>query len=243
MGILLVRGRALERGDSEGGPPVIVINETLARRYFADENPIGEYLIFKLDPDGDEIEHEIAGVARDITNWGFNEGKWPRIYAPFVQAPTAFMNVVVRTRGAPLEAVPALRAEFASIDPSLALFQFESMTDRMQRSKWQQRLFAVLMIALGMLALVLASVGVLRRGELLDRAPHARVRDPFGARRRALGHRRPGAARGPRPGRARPCARGTARRGHGAPAPGDALRDLAVAAFLRSSRWRYCLPP
>ncbi len=160
MGILLVRGRALERGDSEGGPPVIVINETLARRYFADENPIGEYLIFKLDPDGDEIEHEIAGVARDITNWGFNEEKWPRIYAPFVQAPTAFMNVVVRTRGAPLEAVPALRAEFASIDPSLALFQFESMTDRMQRSKWQQRLFAVLMIALGMLALVLASVGV-----------------------------------------------------------------------------------
>ena len=160
MGIPLARGRALERGDGEGGRPVIVINETLARRYFADEYPIGEHLIFKLDPDGDESEHEIVGVARDIINWGFAEEKWPRIYAPFVQAPTAFMNVVVRTRGAPLEAVPALRGEFASIDPDLALFQFESMTDRIQRSKWQQRLFAVIMIALGTLALVLASVGV-----------------------------------------------------------------------------------
>ncbi|MEE9280889.1 MAG: FtsX-like permease family protein, partial [Myxococcota bacterium] len=160
MGIPLARGRALERADGEGGRPVIVINETLARRYFADEYPIGEHLVFKLDPDGEEIEHEIVGVARDIINWGFNEEKWPRIYAPFVQAPTAFMNVVVRTRGAPLEAVPALRAEFASIDPNLALFQFESMTDRMQRSKWQQRLFAVIMISLGTLALVLASVGV-----------------------------------------------------------------------------------
>ena len=159
MGILLVRGRALERGDGEDARPVIVINETLARRYFVDEDPIGEHLIFKLD-DGEEIEHEVVGVARDIINWGFNEEKWPLIYAPFVQAPTAFMNVIVRTRGAPLKEVPSLRAEFASIDPNLALFQFESMTDRMQRSKWQQRLFAVLMVALGMLALVLASVGV-----------------------------------------------------------------------------------
>ncbi len=159
MGIPLVRGRALEQGDGEGGRAVIVINETLARRYFVDEDPIGEHLIFELD-DGEEIEHEIVGVARDIINWGFNEEKWPLIYAPFVQAPTAFMNVIVRTRGAPLKEVPSLRAEFASIDPNLALFQFESMTDRMQRSKWQQRLFAVLMVALGMLALVLASVGV-----------------------------------------------------------------------------------
>lgn len=159
MQIGLVRGREFDRHDGETARRVIVINETLAGRYFAGEDPLGEHLVFKLG-DGEEAEHEIVGVARDVVSWSFTEPDWPYIYAPFAQEPTSYMNVLVRTLGEPLKTVPALRAEFASLDRALALFQFESMTARMRRSQWQARLFAVVMIAMGGLALVLASVGV-----------------------------------------------------------------------------------
>ena len=160
LGVRLLRGRRLDPHDGEGGRRVVLVNETLAERYLAGLDPLRQHLVFKVEDDGEEQEYEIVGVVHDIVNWSFNEEAWPRVYVPFAQEPSAYMSVVVRTRADPLAAVPALRAEFAALDPLLALFQFESMTARVLRSKWQGRLFFVLMSVLGALALGLASIGV-----------------------------------------------------------------------------------
>lgn len=160
LGVPLLRGRWLERYDRASTRWVVLINETLAKRYFPGRDPVGEHLVFALGAGAEEREREVVGVVADMVNWTFTEEAWPRIYAPFAQEPWSYISVVARTRGSPLSAVPAIRAEFASLDPELPLFQFETMRSRLERSKWQARLFFVVMAGLGGLALVLAAIGV-----------------------------------------------------------------------------------
>ncbi len=160
LGVPLQRGRFIEAADDENGRRVIVVNETLARRYFPAGDSLGERILYTRDASTAPVEHEIVGVVRDIKNWAFNEPAYPRIYAPYEQSPGPYLNLVVRTEGDPLVAAPAIRSEIGRLDPALATFAFESMDSRVTRSRWQGRMFSVVMVALGALALVLATVGV-----------------------------------------------------------------------------------
>ncbi len=155
LGIRLLQGRSFDEGDTESSLPVVVINETLARRYFAGGSPLGERLVLE-----DDEAREIVGVVADIKHWGFADEPTPQIYEPFAQRPSRYMSLVLRTSADPLTVVAGLRREMRALDPLLPIFTVETMTSRAQRSLWQQSLFALLMGILGGLALLLASVGV-----------------------------------------------------------------------------------
>ena len=109
--------------------------------------------------DGGE-PREIIGVVADIKHWGFNEDPSPQLFEPFVQQPSSFMSLVLRTKGDPFMVVPGLRREVRAIDPVLPIFTVETMTSRAERSLWQGSLFALQIGILGGLALVLAAVGI-----------------------------------------------------------------------------------
>ena len=155
LGIRLLQGRVFSEDDGESAAPVVVINQTLARRHFAAETPLGKRIVI----DGGE-PREIIGVVADIKHWGFNEDPSPQLFEPFVQQPSSFMSLVLRTKGDPLMVVPGLRREVRAIDPVLPIFTVETMTSRAERSLWQGSLFALQMGILGGLALVLAAVGI-----------------------------------------------------------------------------------
>ncbi len=155
LGIRLLQGRVFSKDDGESAAPVVVINQTLARRHFAAETPLGQRIVI----DGGE-PREIIGVVADIKHWGFNEDPSPQLFEPFVQQPSSFMSLVLRTKGDPLMVVPGLRREVRAIDPVLPIFTVETMTSRAERSLWQGSLFALQMGILGGLALVLAAVGI-----------------------------------------------------------------------------------
>ena len=155
LGIRLLQGRVFSEEDSESAAPVVVINQTLARRHFPSESPLGKRLVIE---EGDP--REIVGVVADIKHWGFREDPSPQLFEPFVQQPNSFMSLILRTRGDPLQLVPSLRREVRAIDPMLPMFTVETMSSRAERSLWQQSLFALQMGILGGLALVLAAVGI-----------------------------------------------------------------------------------
>ena len=155
LGIRLLQGRVFSEEHSESGAPVVVINQTLARRYFAGESPLGQRLVIEQGE-----PREIIGVVADIKHWGLREDASPQLFEPFVQQPNSHMSLVMRTKGDPLQVVPGLRREVRAIDPLLPIFTVETMTSRAERSLWQQSLFALQMGLLGGLALVLAAVGI-----------------------------------------------------------------------------------
>lgn len=159
LGVRLLQGRVLRETDSESALRVVVVNETLARRHFPGESPLGKRIV--VDYEGETRESlEIVGVVTDIKHWGFRDEPTPQMYEPFQQRPTAFMSLVLRTTVPPETVAPSLRREVRGLDPLLPVFTVETMSSRATRALWQQSLFALQMGILGGLALVLASVGV-----------------------------------------------------------------------------------
>jgi len=98
MGISLIRGRLFSEDDSASTPPVALISETLARRYFPGENPLGRQLIFGFPPHGD-VSREIVGVVADIHDVSIASNPGPMMYVPFAQVPF-WGSEVERYRGA-----------------------------------------------------------------------------------------------------------------------------------------------
>jgi hypothetical protein len=96
MGIPLIRGRVFSVDDTLWTPPVALISETLARRYFPHENPLGRHLIFGFPPHGD-VSREIVGVVADIHDVSLAKEPGPMMYVPFGQAPFWGAEVVVRS--------------------------------------------------------------------------------------------------------------------------------------------------
>ena len=116
MGIPLIRGRVFSVDDTLSTPPVALISETLAKRYFPNENPLGRHLIFGFPPHGD-VSREIVGVVADIHDVSLATEPGPMMYVPFGQAPFWGAEVVVRSGLRAAEVAAAIRTETHNIDP------------------------------------------------------------------------------------------------------------------------------
>ena len=159
MGLRLVAGRFFEPGDDGEASPVVVINETLAERYFADRDPIGQRIYFGRIDD-DPTYRTIIGVAGDVKNFGVTAGGRNAIYFPFAQLPSGFMSMLLRTDQDPsLLAAPA-RAVVAEMDDLLAMANITTMNDVVDQSLAAERFTTTLMGAFAAVALVLAVVGL-----------------------------------------------------------------------------------
>jgi putative ABC transport system permease protein len=159
LNIPLRDGRLFTDADGAEAPPVAVISASLARRYFSGENPLGKHIrVGKAESDRPWMT--IVGVVNDVHyNWISKEDV-PTIYGPFQQAPPYFTTIVLRTSGDPLKFVSAARAQIVALDPNLPLYNIKPMDKVITESITGIAYVAAMMAVLGVIALVLASVGV-----------------------------------------------------------------------------------
>jgi putative ABC transport system permease protein len=157
--IALVDGRLLMDSDGAETPRITVISQSLARRYFPGENPLGKRIkIGGANSDAPWLT--IVGVVKDVHYSWIVKEEVPTIYRPFRQSPPYYATIVLRTTETPLQHVPAVRRELAAIDPELPLYNIKPQDQVIQESIIGIAYVAVMMATLGTIALVLASVGV-----------------------------------------------------------------------------------
>ncbi len=158
MGIPLLAGRSLNAQDDQRAPRVAVINQTMARRFFGDENPLGKRFGFGSVENSGQIE--IVGVARDSRGLRPRRGVPPVDYLPFPQHSLGMTTFTVRTVGDPAQMTGTIRAAVNAVDKDLPLFAIKTQTEQMDQSLAQERFFPKLTGFFGLLALLLASIGL-----------------------------------------------------------------------------------
>jgi len=164
MGIEITEGREFDLQDDRESRGVAVVNETLARQYFPDEDPIGRTLD-GLPPHlalgGFLVENfEIVGIAEDVKYFGLAEGAQPSLYFPVAQAPFRRMNFTVRTAGDPQTLIGAIRSEIVSLDPTVPISRIETMEQILSGSVARERFSMLLLTIFAGVALLLATVGI-----------------------------------------------------------------------------------
>ena len=168
MGIPLLAGRGLTEHDDADSPPVIVINEALARQYFPGENPVGRALVTGRE-DADEPPDRIIGVVGDVRELALDRPPTPTVYAAAAQAPdetTAFLanlfpvSWVIRTAGDPLSHGQVVRDEILAVDPEQPVSDLRSLEELMSGSIASRQFSTLLLAIFAALALVLAVVGI-----------------------------------------------------------------------------------
>jgi len=160
MGIPVLEGRAFTAADNQDRDSrVVMVNETLARRYFPGESAVGKRLNFN-DPD-DPVWREIVGVVGNVKNFGIRGDSPNATYFPYAQVPGTTLFITARTElDDPSSLVPALRRILDEMDPELALSQTKTMTEMVAGTLAQERFIALLLSVFAGVALLLAAVGL-----------------------------------------------------------------------------------
>ena len=154
LGIPLLRGRTFTRDDRLGQPAVAMINEPLARRYFANRDPVGQRVDFW------GTERTIVGVVRGERFGGPQNAPEPALYLPLAQLPMSALTLVVRTSGDPAPMISAVRSTIRAIDRDIALHDVETLETTISHSVATPRFQAVLITSFGAIALLLAAIGL-----------------------------------------------------------------------------------
>ena len=168
MGLRLRAGRAFAAQDREGSQRVMLVNETLARRAWPGEDPIGKRVACcEPGPDGTPNWKTVVGVVGDVHARGLGREAPAEFYLPMAQAPKAAwrwidrtMTLAVRAPGDPMSAAPAMRDAVWALDRSLPVYNIATMGDRRTASLASSRFSTLLLTAFGGIALVLAAIGV-----------------------------------------------------------------------------------
>jgi len=163
LGVPLLRGRMLTPGDNDKAPAVVVINASMAAKYFPNENPLGKRLQLGATPDKDVPTMEIVGVIGDVRP-GLGVDPQTEMYLPYRQAdlilPVFQLSVVLRTAADPQLQTAALRSALGEIDPNQPLVRVRTMEENMAATVAQPRFRTWLIGIFAAVALVLAAVGV-----------------------------------------------------------------------------------
>jgi putative ABC transport system permease protein len=154
MAIPVVAGRALTDSDNQHAPPVIVVNQTLARRFWPGASAIGGRIAILGKA------AEIVGVVGDVKPEHIDGEDWPTIYNPYAQAPVSAMTLVVRTAGAPMALASALISEVHQLDPDQPLADVRPMEEVVDQSVDNARFNTVLLAVFAGVAFVLVAVGI-----------------------------------------------------------------------------------
>ena len=158
MGIPLLGGRTFSESDAPEKPLVAIVDEELARRYFAGDNPIGKHLVLQFR---EPIEFEIVGLVGSVRDDGLQASPQPVVYFHNAQDPGGNVrSLVIRTKLDPMRLVPLVRSELKSLDPDVPLHNVRSLEQLVDDSTWNRRLATLLLSSLAGLALFLAALGV-----------------------------------------------------------------------------------
>jgi predicted permease len=159
LGIPLVTGRDIGSQDTRQSQLVAVINESMARRFFGNKNPVGWRFSYNFSRVG---EMEIIGVVKDAKYISLRQENRPMFYVPFAQCDTSMgqMTLVVRTAGDTAPIAAAIQREARALDPVMPRFEAETLAAQLNVSLTQERLVARLSSVFGLLALVLVCIGL-----------------------------------------------------------------------------------
>jgi len=151
----LVAGRDFSLADAERAQKVVIVNQTMAHRYFGDGEALGRRLTFNKD------EYQIVGVARDAKYVNLRESTPPFVYFPTLQTQSGVNHLEVRTSGVdPLALAATIRSVIHDVDPRLSAGAAMTLSDRIDRKLGRERLVADLSGFFGTLTLVLLSIGI-----------------------------------------------------------------------------------
>ena len=158
MGMTITRGRNVSATDTAASTQVVVINATMASRFWPSGNPIGERITFGPGP---QNQNEIVGVVSDVRDFGLAATPVIEGYFPLAQAPSRGMGIVVRTElRDPGALLPAIRQRIAAIDANLPIVKPQTMASVVDAAAGSTRLSSTLTAVFALLAGLLASVGI-----------------------------------------------------------------------------------
>jgi predicted permease len=159
MEIPLLRGRSLTAHDNARAPQVAVVNESFARRYLQNENPIGKRFSFDA---ANSSEIEIVGLVRDAKYMSQRDDVPPTVYQSWSQSLNymRFATFEVRAEGDPSALIPSIRQAVREVDPNLPVTNIKTQIEQADEQLSMERMFAKLLTLFGLVAQVLAAVGL-----------------------------------------------------------------------------------
>jgi len=160
LGIPLLAGREFTERDDASAPKVAIVNQAFARKYFGSRNPIGRH-VSRASPDVRQPDCRIVGVAADSKHLNARDAARPALYYPFAQERRLErINFYVRTEGDISQTGPLIRRAVQQLDSGLPVLEMKSMQVLVEETVHTDRMIAVLAAAFGVLATLLAAVGL-----------------------------------------------------------------------------------
>jgi predicted permease len=161
LGIAIERGRPFMDEDNETAPGVAIVNQTLARQYWPDRDPIGQRIRTSSSPGSPPQPWlSIVGIARDVRHTGLSTVPEPELYEPYFQNADQGATLVVRTALDPASLIPTIRGEILKLDKDQPVYAIKSMEAVLSDSLLLNRLPMILLSVFATVALVLAAVGI-----------------------------------------------------------------------------------
>jgi predicted permease len=161
MGIPLRAGRFFTDRDVRGAQPVVIVDESFARHYFAGEDPVGKHVTCKVSRDAPDMSYEIVGVVGGAKYWDLTQEPTPHMYYSYLQDNWTSMELVVRGRvDDPMKLAAPTRAALAAIDPNQPIHSFRTLESNVSELVAPQRFTSLLLAGFAALAALLAAIGL-----------------------------------------------------------------------------------
>ena len=154
MGMPIRAGREYNDTDTPASPRTMIINEAMARRYWPNGNALGQVMRIGGNP------QEVIGIVADAKYNSINERPLPQLFVPMARSEVSTLRLFVRTSGEPGALVADVRSAIRTLDPNLPVYDARTMSEHMQGAVFAQRMAANLLGAMGVLALLLAAIGL-----------------------------------------------------------------------------------
>lgn len=157
MGIPVIAGRSFNDRDTKGAPQAVIINESLARRFFAGQDPVGRFLKFGPDPDD---RFQIIGVTADTRDIHLSAKARLQVYFSLLQDPQASLHLMVRSTSDPVALAKLLQHRVWSVDKDQPITKVSSMMEVIAQSVAEPRFRTWLLAAFATVGLILTLIGI-----------------------------------------------------------------------------------
>jgi putative ABC transport system permease protein len=167
MGIPVIKGRTFTSAEENWGPPpVVVVNKAFVAKYLPTEEPLGKHITLGVThdtlstPSPVDSKGEIIGVVGNVRQFGLREDPYPAVYLGWGTFPINDMSFLVRSRSDPAQLTAAIRDRVHAVDPTMPIYNIQTMEDAISESVAQPRFYTLLLTGFAGLALLLAALGI-----------------------------------------------------------------------------------